>query len=85
MLHLKFICRVVCRCAHLELRKEIGLETEHLTNIHEVLVISQHCSLSLWSCVCVCETHTHEHMLVGRLAWATQYKITMDYDECCDL
>lgn len=39
LLNLKCIYRLVGICAHLELRKEMGLEIEHSPNIHEVLAI----------------------------------------------
>lgn len=78
MLNLKFICKIVGRCAYLELKKEMGLENEHSPNIHEILAI-----LPAWIIVfmelTVCVYSS------GWLGEATLHKITMDYDVCCDL
>lgn len=54
--------------------RDRGLETEHSANIHEVLAIFLVWSLSLWCSQCAC-MHVCAHLLMGMLAWTTQYKI----------
>lgn len=80
----------------MEIRKEIGLETENSTNIHEThatfpvpVIVFMELSLGVYTCVCMCYvcvcSRMCAHIPVAGLTWATQHKITMDYDECCDL
>lgn len=83
--HVEFeICRIGGGCAHLELSKEMGLEigkcfvnTCWMFIFPALIIVFLELSVCGWANACAWACW-------GLAGWATQRKVTMDYNECCD-